>query len=86
MHITSGPNYSAHLVWVDNFLSKKSVFAGIAVQQTPVHLDIPRQSVARPDDLGQYPQVEERTVLCVVIAVTCYMSTTHNAHVPAQCK
>jgi len=64
-------NCNRHLAWVDNFLSKKSVFAGTAVEQTPVHLDVPGQRVARPDDLSQYPQIEERAVLCIVVAVAC---------------
>jgi len=64
------------LAGIDNFLAKKSVFASILVEQTPVHLNVPRQCVARPHDLCYYPQVQEGTVLCITVAVACY----HNIH------
>lgn len=39
-------------MWVDDLLSQKGVLPGITVEQTPIHLQIPNQGVARTDYLA----------------------------------
>lgn len=48
-----------HLLWVDDLLSQKGVLSCVAVEQTPVHLQIPDQCVAWADYETADVQVEE---------------------------
>lgn len=49
----------SYLVWIDDLLSQKGVLSRVAVKQSPVHLQIPDQSVTRAHRQTANVQIEE---------------------------
>lgn len=66
-----------HFLWVDNSFSKKGIFTSIFVKETPVHLQVPDEGVARADEIEDNPQVEEH--LGVAVVFSCKREEQHTS-------
>lgn len=53
----------SYFVRINNLLSQKSIFSCTGIQQSPIHLKIPCQSVTRTYDRKSNPQEKEGVVL-----------------------
>jgi len=58
---------STYRRWVDNFLAQESILAGVLVEQTPIHFDIPGVGVAGGHNRGDDPQPGIGIVKCAGI-------------------
>ena len=48
-----------YFLGVYNLFPKESVFSSILIKETPVHLEIPDESIAGTNDIKDNPQVKE---------------------------
>ena len=63
----------SHFLWVDDLLPEEGVFPGGAVEQAPVHLQVPDESVEGAHGGEDDQQVEED--VCVIMALFCREKT-----------
>lgn len=58
---------STHRRRINNFLPQQRVFPGVLIEQSPVHLQIPRKRITRAYRLTNHPRVRVRIVECVFV-------------------